>query len=170
MTDTEKKVLEQENENEEEKDEEENIDWEQRAVDAEEKLNKTEKNFRNMAKRYNDLKANSKYQEWFDPEALNELVNIKVSEAQFYSTNSLASDHKKEIQEIQSQYPWMNAEDALNLYLSKTNPEVLTRLKSESSVGVDGVDKRIVNDNPSVEDINKMTDSEFDEYRKNRGK
>lgn len=167
MTDTEKIFDEEKEEENEEEEEEENLDWEQRALDAEEKLNKTEKNFRNMAKRYNDLKATSKDQ-WFDPEAIDELVNNKISEAQFYSTNSLAKDHKKEIQEVQLKYPWMSAEDALNLHLSKTNPEVLTRLKSTSSVWVDGVDKNIVNPNPTEEEINNMTDAEFDEYRKSR--
>ena len=76
-----------------------------------EESKKDKENFKKMAKRYNDLKAK-------DPEVpnLDEILDKKLSESEFYSSDPVAKEFKKEIKEIQSKYDGMSPDEAFKLW------------------------------------------------------
>ncbi len=91
-------------------------------------------------------------------------IDKKVKEELFFEKNSTASEFRDEVKKIQSQYTWMDAKTAFELYLAKNKPELL---KSQTSnLWVDGITKE-----PEPEkDWRQMTDAEFNEFWKARGK
>ena len=91
-------------------------------------------------------------------------IDKKVKEELFFEKNSTASEFREEVKKIQSQYTWMDAKTAFELYLAKNKPELL---KSQTSnLWVDGITKE-----PEPEkDWRQMTDAEFNEFCKARWK
>jgi hypothetical protein len=91
-------------------------------------------------------------------------IDKKVKEELFFEKNSTASEFREEVKKIQSQYTWMDAQTAFELYLAKNKPELLP--KQTSDTWVDGITK-----NPEPEKSWKeMSDQEFNEWWKARGK
>ena len=89
-------------------------------------------------------------------------IDRKVKEELFFEKNSTASEFRDEVKKIQSQYTWMDAKTAFELYLAKNKPDLL---KSQpSNLWVDGITKE-----PEPEkDWRQMTDAEFNEWWKAR--
>ena len=91
-------------------------------------------------------------------------IDRKVKEELFFEKNSTASEFREEVKKIQSQYTWMDAQTAFELYLAKNKPELLP--KQTSDTWVDGITK-----DPEPEKNRKeMSDQEFNEWWKARGK
>jgi len=91
-------------------------------------------------------------------------IDKKVEEKLFFQNNPTAREVEKEIKEIQAKYDGMNVNDAFDLYLAKNKPELLS--KKPSNPGVDGITK----DPEPEKDWRQMSDKEFDERWKARGK
>ena len=91
-------------------------------------------------------------------------IDNKVKEELFFQKNSTASEFREEVKKIQSQYTWMDAQTAFELYLAKNKPDLLSRQTSDT--WVDGITKE-----PEPEKSWKeMSDQEFNEWWKARGK
>ena len=91
-------------------------------------------------------------------------IDKKVKEELFFQKNSTASEFREEVKKIQSQYTWMDAQTAFELYLAKNKPDLLSRQTSDT--WVDGITKE-----PEPEKSWKeMSDQEFNEWWKARGK
>jgi hypothetical protein len=88
-----------------------------------------------------------------------------VKEELFFEKNPTASEFREEVKKIQSQYTWMDANTAFQLYLAKNKPELLPQ--QQSSTWVEWVTK-----DPEPEKSWKdMSDKEFDEWwRARKGK
>ena len=89
-------------------------------------------------------------------------IDKKVKEELFFEKNSTASEFREEVKKLQSQYQWMDAETAFDLYLARNKPELLS--KSPSSTWVEGITK----DPEPEKDWRQMTDAEFDAFWKAR--
>ena len=89
-------------------------------------------------------------------------IDKKVKEELFFEKNSTASEFREEVKKIQSQYTWMDANTAYQLYLAKNKPELLS--KPQSALGVEGITK----DPEPEKDWRTMSDKEFDEWWKSR--
>ena len=132
--------------NEDGKDVETN-DSDTRIAELEAKLEKTEKNFKNIAKKYNELKSN----EWID---VNELVESKLAEVEFYNSDPVAKEFKDEIKAVQDQYS-LPAKEAFLLRKAQNN-----KISPTKSEGVDWVE--VAWDNElSKENLLKMSWKEF---------
>jgi len=92
-------------------------------------------------------------------------IDKKVKEELFFEKNATASEFREEVKKIQSQYTWMDANTAFQLYLAKNKPELLPQ--QQSSTWVEWVTK-----DPEPEKSWKdMSDKEFDEWwRARKGK
>ena len=92
-------------------------------------------------------------------------IDKKVKEELFFEKNSTASEFRDEVKKIQSQYTWMDAKTAFELYLAKNKPELLSQNQT-SNLWVDGITKE-----PEPEkNWKEMSDQEFNEWWKARGK
>lgn len=91
-------------------------------------------------------------------------IDKKVKEELFFEKNSTASEFREEVKKIQSQYTWMDAQTAFELYLAKNKPELLP--KQTSDTWVDGITK----DPEPEKSWKEMSDQEFNEWWKARGK
>ena len=89
-------------------------------------------------------------------------IDKKVKEELFFEKNPTASEFREEVKKLQSQYQWMDAQTAFDLYLARNKPELLS--KSPSSTWVEGITK----DPEPEKDWRQMTDAEFDAFWKAR--
>lgn len=89
-------------------------------------------------------------------------IDKKVKEELFFEKNPTASEFREEVRKLQSQYAWMDAQTAFNLYLAKNKPELLSQ--HQSATGVEGITK----DPEPEKDWRQMTDAEFDAFWKAR--
>lgn len=89
-------------------------------------------------------------------------IDKKVKEELFFEKNPTASEFREEVRKLQSQYAWMDAQTAFNLYLAKNKPELLSQ--TPSSTWVEGITK----DPEPEKDWRQMTDAEFDAFWKAR--
>lgn len=89
-------------------------------------------------------------------------IDKKVKEELFFEKNPTASEFREEVKKLQSQYAWMDAQTAFNLYLAKNKPELLSQ--TPSSTWVEGITK----DPEPEKDWRQMTDAEFDAFWKAR--
>ena len=89
-------------------------------------------------------------------------IDRKVKEELFFEKNPTASEFREEVKKLQSQYTWMDAQTAFNLYLAKNKPELLSQ--SPSSTWVEGITK----DPEPEKDWRQMSDQEFDQRWKAR--
>lgn len=90
-------------------------------------------------------------------------IDKKVKEELFFEKNSTASEFREEVKKIQSQYTWMDAKTAFELYLAKNKPELLSNWPS-SNTWVEGITK----DPEPEKDWRQMSDAEFNERWKAR--
>ena len=129
------------------------VNYEQLYNETKEKLDKSETNFKKMAKNYNDLK--SKWTEGIDVASL---VDQRLSESEFYNSDPVAKEFKNEIKEIQSKYDWMSPDEAFKLRKAINKPELLSQ--GNTNEWVDGVD---VSGNGEITDADlmKMSDEDF---------
>jgi len=89
-------------------------------------------------------------------------IDKKVKEELFFEKNPTASEFREEVKKLQSQYAWMDAQTAFNLYLAKNKPELLSQ--TPSSTWVEGITK----DPEPEKDWRQMSDAEFDQWWKAR--
>lgn len=89
-------------------------------------------------------------------------IDKKVKEELFFEKNSTASEFRDEVKKIQSQYTWMDAKTAFELYLAKNKPELLPHQTSDT--WVDGITK----DPEPEKNWKEMSDAEFDQRWKAR--
>ena len=89
-------------------------------------------------------------------------IDKKVKEELFFEKNSTASEFREEVKKIQSQYTWMDAKTAFELYLAKNKPELLPHQTSDT--WVDGITK----DPEPEKNWKEMSDAEFDQRWKAR--
>ena len=89
-------------------------------------------------------------------------IDKKVKEELFFEKNPTASEFREEVKKLQSQYAWMDAQTAFDLYLARNKPDLLS--KSPSSTWVEGITK----DPEPEKDWRQMTDAEFDAFWKAR--
>lgn len=89
-------------------------------------------------------------------------IDKKVKEELFFEKNSAANEFRDEVKKLQTQYPWMDAKTAFQLYLANNKPELLSETKS--ATGVEGITK----DPEPEKDWKQMTDEEFDKRWKAR--
>lgn len=89
-------------------------------------------------------------------------IDKKVKEELFFEKNPTASEFREEVRKLQSQYAWMDAQTAFNLYLAKNKPELLSQ--TPSSTWVEGITK----DPEPEKDWRQMSDAEFDQWWKAR--
>ena len=110
--------------------------------------------------RFKSAKAQEKEKAQFEID--DSYIDKKVEEKLFFQNNPTAREVEEEIKNIQSQYTWMNVNDAYDLYLAKNKPELLSQKKSNP--WVEGITK-----DPEPEKSRKdMSDKEFDERWKAR--
>jgi hypothetical protein len=139
---------------------EEWVDWEE--VDYKALYEKEKERADKRQSRFKSAKAQEKEKAQYQID--DSYIDKKVKEELFFEKNSTASEFREEVKKIQSQYTWMDANTAFELYLAKNKPELL---KSQTSnLWVDGVTKE-----PEPEkNWKEMTDQEFNEWWKARGK
>ena len=89
-------------------------------------------------------------------------IDKKVKEELFFEKNSTASEFREEVKKIQSQYTWMDAKTAFELYLAKNKPELLSNQTSNTWV------EWITKDPEPEKSWKEMSDKEFDEWWKAR--
>ena len=89
-------------------------------------------------------------------------IDKKVKEELFFEKNSTASEFREEVKKIQSQYTWMDAKTAFELYLAKNKPELLPH--QQSSTWVEGITK----DPEREKNWKEMSDAEFNDWWKAR--
>ena len=140
---------------------EEWVDWEE-VLDYKALYEKEKERADKRQSRFKSAKAQEKEKAQYQID--DSYIDNKVKEELFFEKNSTASEFREEVKKIQSQYTWMDAKTAFELYLAKNKPELL---KSQTSnLWVDGVTKE-----PEPEkDWRQMTDAEFNEFWKARGK
>ena len=138
----------------------EELDWEE--LDYKALYEKEKERADKRQSRFKSAKAQEKEKAQYQID--DSYIDKKVKEELFFEKNSTASEFREEVKKIQSQYTWMDAKTAFELYLAKNKPELL---KSQTSnLWVDGITKE-----PEPEkDWRQMTDAEFNEFWKARGK
>ena len=104
--------------------------------------------------RFKSEKAQQKEKAQFEID--DSYIDKKVEEKLFFQNNPTAREVEKEIKEIQSQYTWMNVNDAYDLYLAKNKPDLLQQ--RQSNPWVDGITK----DPEPEKSWKEMSDKEFD--------
>ena len=92
-------------------------------------------------------------------------IDKKVKEELFFEKNPTASEFREEVKKIQSQYTWMDANTAFQLYLAKNKPELLPQQQSLTWV------EWVTKDPEPEKSWKDMSDKEFDEWwRARKGK
>ena len=135
-------------------------EWE---IDYKARCEKLEADVEKWKSRFKSAKAQEKEKAQYQID--DSYIDKKVKEELFFEKNSTASEFREEVKKIQSQYTWMDANTAFELYLAKNKPELLSQNQT-SNLWVDGVTKE-----PEPEkDWRQMTDAEFNEFWKARGK
>ena len=136
---------------------EEWVDWE---LDYKALYEKEKERADKRQSRFKSAKAQEKEKAQYQID--DSYIDRKVKEELFFEKNSTASEFRDEVKKIQSQYTWMDAKTAFELYLAKNKPDLL---KSQpSNLWVDGITKE-----PEPEkDWRQMTDAEFNEWWKAR--
>ena len=136
-------------------------EWEE--IDYKALYEKSQADVEKWKSRFKSAKAQEKEKAQFEID--DSYIDKKVEEKLFFQNNPTAREVEKEIKDIQSQYTWMNVNDAYDLYLAKNKPDLLQ--KRESNPWVDGITK-----SPEPEKSWKeMSDKEFDErWRARKGK
>ena len=133
-------------------------EWEE--IDYKALYEKSQADVEKWKSRFKSEKAQQKEKAQFEID--DSYIDKKVEEKLFFQNNPTAREVEKEIKDIQSQYTWMNVNDAYDLYLAKNKPDLLQ--KRESNPWVDGITK-----SPEPEKSWKeMSDKEFDERWKAR--
>ena len=89
-------------------------------------------------------------------------IDKKVKEELFFEKNPTASEFREEVRKLQSQYQWMDAQTAFDLYLARNKPDLLSQ--TPSSTWVEGITK----DPEPEKDWRQMSDAEFDQWWKAR--
>ena len=140
--------------------EEEWVDWEEE-LDYKALYEKEKERADKRQSRFKSAKAQEKEKAQY--EINDSYIDKKVKEELFFEKNSTASEFREEVKKIQSQYTWMDAKTAFELYLAKNKPELLSQ-SQPSNPGVDGITK----DPEPEKDWRTMSDKEFDEWWKSR--
>ena len=136
--------------------------WDEEVVDYKALYEKSQADVEKRKSRFKSAKAQEK--EKAPIEVDDSYIDRKVEEKLFFQNNPTAREVEKEIKDIQSKYTGMSVNDAFDLYLAKNKPELLS--KKQSNLWVEGITKE-----PEPEkDWREMSDAEFDEYWKTRGK
>ena len=134
-------------------------EWE---IDYKARCEKLEADVEKWKSRFKSAKAQEKEKAQYQID--DSYIDKKVKEELFFEKNSTASEFRDEVKKIQAQYTWMDAKTAFELYLAKNKPELLPH--QTSNLWVDGITKE-----PEPEkDWRQMTDAEFNEFWKARGK
>jgi hypothetical protein len=139
---------------------EEWVDWEE--LDYKALYEKEKERADKRQSRFKSAKAQEKEKAQYQID--DSYIDNKVKEELFFEKNSTASEFREEVKKIQSQYTWMDAKTAFELYLAKNKPELLSQ--TPSSTWVEGITK----DPEPEKDWRQMSDKEFDEFWKARGK
>ena len=133
-------------------------EWEE--IDYKALYEKSQADVEKWKSRFKSAKAQEKEKAQFEID--DSYIDKKVEEKLFFQNNPTAREVEEEIKNIQSQYTWMNVNDAYDLYLAKNKPELLSQKKSNP--WVEGITKE-----PEPEKSRKdMSDKEFDEWWKAR--
>ena len=126
--------------------------WEE--VDYKALYEKSQADVEKWKSRFKSEKAQQKEKAQFEID--DSYIDKKVEEKLFFQNNPTAREVEKEIKEIQSQYTWMNVNDAYDLYLAKNKPDLLQQ--RQSNPWVDGITK----DPEPEKSWKEMSDKEFD--------
>ena len=141
---------------------EEWVDWEEE-LDYKALYEKEKERADKRQSRFKSAKAQEKEKAQYQID--DSYIDNKVKEELFFEKNSTASEFREEVKKIQSQYTWMDAKTAFELYLAKNKPELLSQ--TPSSTWVEGITK----DPEPEKDWRQMSDKEFDErWRARKGK
>jgi hypothetical protein len=138
---------------------EEWVDWEEE-LDYKALYEKEKERADKRQSRFKSAKAQEKEKAQYQID--DSYIDNKVKEELFFEKNSTASEFREEVKKIQSQYTWMDAKTAFELYLAKNKPELLSQ--TPSSTWVEGITK----DPEPEKDWRQMSDKEFDERWKAR--
>ena len=133
-------------------------DWEE--VDYKALYEKEKERADKRQSRFKSAKAQEKEKAQYQID--DSYIDKKVKEELFFEKNSTASEFREEVKKIQSQYTWMDAKTAFELYLAKNKPELLPQ--QQSSTGVEGITK----DPEPEKNWKEMSDKEFDDWWKAR--
>ena len=138
-------------------------EWEDWELDYKALYEKEKERADKRQSRFKSAKAQEKEKAQY--EINDSYIDKKVKEELFFEKNSTASEFREEVKKIQSQYTWMDAKTAFELYLAKNKPELLSQ--TPSSTWVEGITK----DPEPEKDWRQMSDKEFDErWRARKGK
>ena len=141
---------------------EEWVDWEEE-LDYKALYEKEKERADKRQSRFKSAKAQEKEKAQYQID--DSYIDNKVKEELFFEKNSTASEFREEVKKIQSQYTWMDAKTAFELYLAKNKPDLLSRPTSDT--WVEGITK----DPEPEKDWRQMSDKEFDErWRERKGK
>lgn len=136
------------------------VEWEDWELDYKALYEKEKERADKRQSRFKSAKAQEKEKAQYQID--DSYIDKKVKEELFFEKNPTASEFREEVKKIQSQYTWMDAQTAYNLYLAKNKPELLSQ--TPSSTGVEGITKE-----PEPEkDWRQMSDAEFNERWKAR--
>ena len=133
-------------------------DWEE--VDYKALYEKEKERADKRQSRFKSAKAQEKEKAQYQID--DSYIDKKVKEELFFEKNSTASEFREEVKKIQSQYTWMDAKTAFELYLAKNKPELLPQ--QQSSTGVEGITK----DPEPEKNWKEMSDAEFNDWWKAR--
>ena len=136
-------------------------EWEDWELDYKALYEKEKERADKRQSRFKSAKAQEKEKAQY--EINDSYIDKKVKEELFFEKNSTASEFREEVKKIQSQYTWMDAKTAFELYLAKNKPELLSQNQT-SNPGVDGITK----DPEPEKDWRQMSDQEFNEWWKAR--
>ena len=136
----------------------EELDWEE--LDYKALYEKEKERADKRQSRFKSAKAQEKERAQYQID--DSYIDKKVKEELFFEKNPTASEFREEVKKLQTQYPWMDANTAYNLYLANNKPELLSR--PQSAPGVEGITK----DPEPEKDWRTMSDKEFDEWWKSR--
>ena len=136
----------------------EDEEWEE--IDYKALYEKSQADVEKWKSRFKSVKAQEKEKAQYTID--DSYIDKKVKEELFFEKNSTASEFREEVKKIQSQYPWMDAKTAFDLYLAKNKPELLSQQASAPWV------EWITKDPEPTKDWRDMDEKEFDEYWKSR--
>lgn len=119
-------------------------------AEAQEEKSKRESRFKNIAKKYNTKKE--------DPSSdVNEIIEKKLAESEFYNSDPVAKEFKNEIKEVQNKYEGMSPSDAFTLWKATNKPELLAQKYNEWIDGIESAGKWVVSD----AELLQMSDADF---------
>lgn len=143
--------LEEETTEEENKTNEDNSEELKRQLaEAQEEKSKRESRFKSMAKKYNNKKEDPSFD-------VNEIIEKKLAESEFYNSDPVAKEFKNEIKEVQTKYEGMSPSDAFTLWKATNKPELLAKKQNEGIDGIESSGKGTVTD----AELLKMSDADF---------